>query len=84
MQQLPQVASASGSPWKIAIWFYHLKHDDGTTNWATFEPEQALGDINQYFDGLFEFSICGKTDINDDEFTAMNLSTDSPEFTDPS
>ncbi|MDX1911943.1 MAG: T9SS type A sorting domain-containing protein [Saprospiraceae bacterium] len=84
LEQLPQGASFNpqSSPWTVPIWFYHLRRSDGSSAYQNFDPESAISPLNQYFGGLFEFSICGTTNIDDDQFAVMDLSANSPDFAD--
>lgn len=81
MQQLPQGASQGTSPWKVAVWIYHLREDDGSTLWP-LDPTQLIGDVNQHFDGLFEFSVCGETFIDNDQFSSIVISSGSSDIDD--
>lgn len=65
--QLPEY-SPQGSPWKIPLWIYHGRSGNGTSIHQNFDSETAIGPLNQYFTGLFEFTICGQTNIDDDQY----------------
>lgn len=81
LEQLPQGVSQSSSPWKIAVWVYHLREDDGSTI-LPLDPNQSIGEVNQHYDGLFEFTICGETYIDNDQFSSMNLNGSSSDLDD--
>ncbi|MDX2133961.1 MAG: hypothetical protein SFV52_04220 [Saprospiraceae bacterium] len=66
-------AAASASPWKVCIWVYHLKATDGASNHQNFDANSIIPVINQHFEGLFEFTVCGTTVINDDRFVQMDI-----------
>jgi len=77
MAQLPEYSGPNTSPWRVSIWFYHLRSGDGSSFFNSFNPNQAIAPLNQYFSGLLEFNVCGSTNIDSDVFTEMNLNGSS-------
>ncbi|MEQ1746242.1 MAG: T9SS type A sorting domain-containing protein [Saprospiraceae bacterium] len=74
-------AVASGSVaadgvWKVGVWFYHLRRTDGTSTKQNPDPNQAIAAVNGYFNGLFEFVVCGSTNIDNDDYYELDLGTD--------
>ncbi|MFN0015292.1 MAG: hypothetical protein ACKVU2_12160 [Saprospiraceae bacterium] len=67
---------AAGGVWKVGVWFYHLRRTDGTSNEQNPDPNQAIAAVNGYFGGLFEFVVCGSTNIDNDEYFEVDLNTD--------
>ncbi|MBX2893559.1 MAG: hypothetical protein KF734_21775 [Saprospiraceae bacterium] len=69
------------SPWKVAVWVYHLRKDDGSTAHPA-NASQNVDGVNEHFDGLFEFVVCGETFIENDQFADMDISTSSSDYAD--
>lgn len=69
---------AGGSPFRIPIWFFHIRNGNGGTNHPGYEFESQLVELNQYFDGVFEFTICGSNVINSYEYYDLDLVNEAP------
>ena len=77
LNSLPQVVpgTSSSSPWKVCLWLYHLRSSDGASQHSNINVNSILPAINAHFNGLFEFSVCGTTVIDDDRFVSMDVGT---------
>ncbi len=72
---------AASGLWKIGVWFYHLRYADGTSDHQESDPELLIGEINTFFGGLFEFHICGVTNIDNDDYAQLDIGNTSPDLT---
>ncbi|MFN0214912.1 MAG: T9SS type A sorting domain-containing protein [Saprospiraceae bacterium] len=68
---------ASGAPIPISIYFFQIRETDGSTNHPGYDFTQHLGIINQYFDGIFEFSVCGSEFIDSSDYYHLDLVTEA-------
>ena len=82
LAQLPGYTESNTSPWRVSIWFYHLRSSNGSSFFSSFDPNQVIDPLNQYFSGLFEFNVCGTTNIDSDAFSEMNLNGSSSDRAD--
>ena len=73
---------AANGLWKISVWFYHLRRSDGTSSQQNTDIEQAIGEVNGYFGGLFEFVVCGTTNIDNDNYYSMDIGNSSTDLSD--
>jgi hypothetical protein len=67
---------AADGLWKVGVWFYHLRRTDGTSNKQNPDPYQAIATVNGYFSGLFDFVVCGSTNIDNDDYYELDLGAD--------
>ncbi len=71
---------AAGSPWKIGVWIYHLRSSNGASQFQNSDPEAIINEVNTYFGGLFEFKICGVTNIDDDNYLQLDIGANSSDL----
>jgi Metallo-peptidase family M12B Reprolysin-like len=68
---------AGGSPIRIPIWFIQVRTSVGSTNLPGYQIESQMDELNQYFDGVFEFSVCGSSFVDNDDYYNLNLQTEA-------
>jgi len=68
---------AATSPWRICVWFYHLRYSDGSSDDQDVDPDQFIGAVNTYFSGTFEFVVCGTTNIDNDDYVRLDIGANS-------
>ncbi|MCK6693790.1 MAG: hypothetical protein L6Q97_17045, partial [Thermoanaerobaculia bacterium] len=73
---------AATSPWRICVWFYHLRNSDGSSDDQDTDPEQFIGAVNTYFGGTFEFVVCGTTNIDNDDYSTLDIGSNSSNLSD--
>lgn len=75
-------ALAATSPWRMCVWFYHLRNSDGSSDDQDTDPEQFIGAVNTYFAGTFEFIVCGITNIDNDDYSTLDIGSNSSNLSD--
>jgi hypothetical protein len=78
----PQVSGSGSSPIRIPVYYFLLRASDGSTNHDNFDIEQVINIVNNHYDGLFEFYVCGQEIINNTQFIALDLNLSSPDVVD--
>jgi hypothetical protein len=78
----PQVSSSGSSPIRIPVFYFLLRQSNGTTSHGSYDIEQSINAVNNHFDGLFEFYVCGQEPIDNDQFNVMNVNASSPDVVD--
>lgn len=71
----PQVSESGSSPLRIPVYFFHLRWTNGSTAHISYDIEQSINILNAYFEGLFDFYVCGQAQIDHDQFVGMNLTS---------
>jgi len=83
LDSLPQQALSSGSsPIRIPIYYFLLRGAGGSTIHGQYDIDESINIVNFHFNGLFEFYVCGKSNIDDDRFVSMDLDSPSTDFAD--
>jgi hypothetical protein len=63
LQQNPQVASSP--EYQIPVWIFLIDNEQGDLQIDEIESAALVSDINPWFQGLFEFVVCGTTRVVD-------------------
>ncbi|MBN8678522.1 MAG: hypothetical protein J0M29_09875 [Chitinophagales bacterium] len=78
----PQASGSGTSPIRIPVYYFLLRGTNGSTIHGNFDIEQSINTVNNHFDGLFEFYVCGREQIDIDQFQAMDLNASSSDVVD--
>ena len=68
---------AGGSPIRVPIYFFQIRESDGSTTHPGFDLNQQMGVINQFFDGILEFYVCGSDFIDSSDYYSLDLATEA-------
>jgi hypothetical protein len=69
----PQVAAASALPSKIPVWIYFIEPQSSPMGYNLATAVSSVIQANEYFEGLFEFAVCGSTQIQSDQLSTFYL-----------
>ena len=64
------------SPTRIPVWFIQVENANGGANFPDFDLNSILDQLNGYFDGVFEFSLCYSGIMKSDDFHILNVDTE--------
>lgn len=73
--QLPNPTVAGGTEARVPIWFFHVRETNGTPVSSNIDPAVLISSINDYFNGIFEFSLCGTTNIDNSNWHDLSLAS---------
>jgi hypothetical protein len=78
----PQASGSGTSPIRIPVYYFLLRGTNGSTIHGNFDIEQSINTVNNHFDGLFEFYVCGHEQIDIDQFQVLDLNASSSDVGD--
>lgn len=68
----------SGPAPKFPIWLYLLRGDNGQSAHTIQDFSSLIPTLNGYFNGVVQFTICGTTIIDNEDYREMEVNTDYP------